>query len=965
MRPSFLKFVLGLRGFFVVRQLGFARVVKSQTFILGALMSALAVSFVSASDAAQPQVLSGHVPKVTKRLSPKGRLDANSRMKVAIGLPLRNHDQLTNLLKDIYDPSSPNFRHFLKADEFTATFGPSQEDYQKVMDFAKSHGLIVKRTHLNRTLLDVEGSVADVEKAFHVHMLVYQHPVEARTFFAPDAEPSLDLDTPVLAISGLDSYVKLRPQIHAPNISSAPNIRPLGGGGGGGGGGNSGPFDGYDFRNAYAAGLSQDGTGQSLGLFELFGFNPLDITDYEDEAGISPYVNVTAISIDGADTGDDVDYLDDCGYLAYAFESTGDIEQAIAMAPGLSGVRVYIGPTPQDEPPLGTNYIQDATTTAQINDVFNGMATDANLCLQLSCSYAMDINLSTVQIFQQFAAQGQSLFLASGDFGAFSSAIDEPADDPYVTLVGGTTLTTSATTGSWSSETTWVGPAGTDECGNSVPAQASAGGISTVYPIPSWQQGISMTANQGSTTMRNTPDVSLVANNINVVWGNTLLQSSTDWTVTGTSLATPLWAGFTALVNQQAAANGQPPIGFANPTLYAIGKSTSYLSCFHDITTGNNTTSSSPAKYYATGGYDLVTGWGTIIGSNLMQALLSPPLDNLRITPPVGFASQGRSGGPFSVTSQTYTLANAGSTALRWGLANAPSWLTVSTNGGVLNPGGPAATVTVTLNSNANSFLINHASGNVAFNNLTAGTMQNRQFDLYVGNGGFETGDFTDWTLAGDTLLNFALAGDDADVAGEDALPGEPDELFVHSGIYGAYLGQWAYQGDPVNGTLSQAVPTTVGQQLLVSFWVSSVPDEQDDPPTNGFSVAWNGSTLFMTTNLPVAGWTNMQYIVSSALKTGTLQFEFNNSPGAFGLDDVTVETIPGPTISSRAVSGGNISLSWSAFPTVTYQLQSATNLLKGGWTNLGSPVLATNNAVSVSEPISGPGRFYRVELAP
>ena len=131
----------------------------------------------------------------------------------------------------------------------------------------------------------------------------------------------------------------------------------------------------------------------------------------------------------------------------------------------------------------------------------------------------MDINLSTVQIFQQFAAQGQSLFIASGDFGAFSSAIDEPADDPYVTIVGGTTLTTNSAA-EWESETIWVRPAGTDACGNSVPPQASGGGISTVYSIPSWQQGISMTANQGSTTMRNSPDVSLVANNINVVWGN-------------------------------------------------------------------------------------------------------------------------------------------------------------------------------------------------------------------------------------------------------------------------------------------------------------------------------------------------------------------------------------------------------------------------------------------------------------
>ena len=84
------------------------------------------------------------------------------------------------------------------------------------------------------------------------------------------------------------------------------------------------------------------------------------------------------------------------------------------------------------------------TTTAQINDVLNRMATD-DLANQLSCSYIMDINTSTVQIFQQYAAQGQSFFQGAGDSGAYPGAIDEPADDPYITIVGGTTLTTATT----------------------------------------------------------------------------------------------------------------------------------------------------------------------------------------------------------------------------------------------------------------------------------------------------------------------------------------------------------------------------------------------------------------------------------------------------------------------------------------------------------------------------------------
>src|SRR5262249_41217034 len=149
-----------------------------------------------------------------------------------------------------------------------------------------------------------------------------------------------------------------------------------------------------------------------------------------------------------------------------------------------------------------------------------------------------------------------------------------------------------------------------------------------------------------------------------------------------------------------------------------------YASCFHDITSGNNENSSSPTKYSAKTGYDLCTGWGSMNGDNLLPALLSPPVDALSITSPLGFTSQGRSGGPFSVTTQNYTLANIGTTPLTWSLVNTSSWLNVSLTGGTLNPGS-STMVTVSLNANANNFLIDHASGNIVFNNLTAGTTQN------------------------------------------------------------------------------------------------------------------------------------------------------------------------------------------------------------------------------------------------
>jgi hypothetical protein len=916
------------------------------------LMAACWLAFAS-QRGVRTQVLHGHVPKVTKRLQPLGRLESGRQLDLAIGLPLRNRDRLTNLLEELYQPANAHFRHYSTPEQFASSFGPSEEDYQAVTDFAKAHGLTVKGTHPNRTLLDVSGSVADIEKAFHIKMRVYQHPVEKRTFFAPDVEPSLDLDTPVLAISGLDNYVKPRPQIHWKAASVDPAVRPLGGGGssGGGGSGPGGIYLGDDFRAAYLPDVVEDGTGQTLGLFELSGYDYDDITQYESEA-VLPAVPVQPIMIDGFD-GNDTN-------IDYAIEVTGDIEMAIAMAPGLSSVLVYEGPTPLDVAPLATNYIQYSTTTAQINDVLNRMATD-DLAEQLSCSYEMDINLSTVQIFQQFAAQGQSFFTGSGDSGAYPGAIDEPADDPYITVVGGTTLTTSGTNGAWGSETVWLTPASS---ANGTPEEASGGGVSLTYGIPSWQQGISMTASQGSTTMRNLPDVALVANNVDVVWGNDylggLLGSGFDLPTSGTSLSTPLWAGFMALVNQRAAANGLPPVGFANPALYAIAKSTNYHSCFHDITTGDNYTSGSPSKYHAATGYDLCTGWGTLMGDNLIQVLLNPPGENLVFNPPFGFTSFGAGGGPYSVTSQTYVLTNLGATPLNWSLINTSSWLTVSASAGTLNRGVASAAVTVSLNSAASNFLIGNYSANISFLDLADGTAQNRQFDLYVGNGGFETGDFTDWKYVGSTNLSFALAADDVDVAGTNALPGASDGLFVHSGLSGAYLGQF-----PSDGSLSQTVTTTAGQQYLISFWLTCVAGQGSTTP-NDFTVSWNDSTLFSQTNLDAFGWTNMQFGVPATSTSSTLEFDFNNGPGAFGLDDVRVEIVPAPVVQSATVAGGLITFAWSGAANLNYQIQTASDLSNPEWTDVGTPVAGSGSLVSTSEPITTASQqFYRVILLP
>jgi Immunoglobulin I-set domain/Immunoglobulin domain/Protein of unknown function (DUF642) len=290
-----------------------------------------------------------------------------------------------------------------------------------------------------------------------------------------------------------------------------------------------------------------------------------------------------------------------------------------------------------------------------------------------------------------------------------------PSDDPYITIVGGTTLTTSGPGGPWVSEAVWNWGTGI----------GSGGGISLTYPIPAWQQGIDMTANHGSTTMRNLPDVALTADNVFVIANN-----GSPYSVGGTSCATPLWAGFIALVNQLAAASGNSPAGFINPALYNIGTDPSYAANFHDITTGNNAWSGSSGLYDAVPGYDLCTGLGTPAGTNLIKALAMP--EALQITPRTDFSAIGRPGGPFNVTSQSYTLTNVGAATLNWILANTSLWLNASPSSGSLAPGGPETDVNASLNTAANNLPAGVYSARIGFINLNDGVGQSRQFTLNV-----------------------------------------------------------------------------------------------------------------------------------------------------------------------------------------------------------------------------------------
>jgi subtilase family serine protease len=529
------------------------------------------------------QVLHGHVrPAVSGgQAALVGSLPRAQRMNLAIMLPLRNQEELNSLLGRLYDPTSPDYHHFLSVEEFTAQFGPTAEDYKAVADFAQANGFAVTDAPANRMLVPISGTVDQVESAFHVSMRVYRHPTEDRTFYSPDREPALALSVPVFHIAGMDNFSLPHPPL---SQAAAGQATPATGSGPGG------TFLGSDMRAAYYGGTALTGAGQAVCTVEFGGYNPSDVAEYFNLIGQADSVPVTNVLLDGQTLAPQQTQYG----AEWANEGELDIEQLVGMAPGLSQIRMYIG-------------------NSDI-DILSKIASD-NICKQIGASFVeYDDATNDDPIFMEFATQGQSVFAASGDWGAYpASEPAYPAEDVYVTGVGGTVLATTGPGGAWVSETGW------SEAGGGV----NTDGIS----IPSWQYGVADTANQASPTLRNVPDVAMDANGDTYVILYGLAGGSG-----GTSASAQRWAAFMALINQQAVAAGKSPLGFINPALYTIAEGTSYASNFHDTTSGTNNCCTPGEGFNAVTGYDLVTGWGSPTGQSLINALAGAPATGFTLT---------------------------------------------------------------------------------------------------------------------------------------------------------------------------------------------------------------------------------------------------------------------------------------------------------------------------------------------
>jgi hypothetical protein len=634
------------------------RSLSSAMFLILIACAVASLSLARRASAQQRQALATKI-SASPTAHMVGPLPASQRMNLALTLRLRNTGALQILLQDLYNPASPRYRQFLSVQQFTEQFGPTTDDYQRAIDFAKSQGLTVTNQASNRLVLDVSGTVSQIEEAFHVTMHSYQHPTENRTFYAPDQEPSVDAGVPIQGISGLNNFEPPRPMglkyakkgevVRSNQTGSGPD----------------GFFLGSDMRAAYAPGTTLTGAGQAVGLFEFGPYNLSDVQAYFSFIGQPLNVPIVNVILDGVSPI--------CGAGCDDGEEVIDIQQSISMAPGLSAVIVYEGNND--------------------TDMFNQMATD-NVAKQLSCSFGFlpADPASDEPIFQEFAAQGQNLFVASGDGGAYfgnppdcadfnnlNGCIFYPADDPDITAAGGTDLTTNGPGGTWLSETGWIG---------------SGGGFSTNgLGIPTYQAPVINGSNQGSATLRNIPDVAAEANTDNFFCAN----GGCFIGVGGTSLAGPRWAGFLALANEQG--NGSL-IGFLNPTIYALGQTANYNNAFHDITSGNNFNGGSPDLFSDVVGYDLVTGWGSPNDSGLLDALGPAPTGpnfQLGASPTTLNTIQG------ATATTTITLSAVsgftGTVDLTVTVLGAPAGVTASLNTTTVTPSSPAATLSVSTTS--------------------------------------------------------------------------------------------------------------------------------------------------------------------------------------------------------------------------------------------------------------------------
>ncbi len=532
------------------------------------------------------------------------------RITIALVLPSRDPQGAANFVAHVGALGDELYHQYLTPTDYARRFGANADDYAALVAWARANGLTPGETYTSRTVLPVSGTVAALQAALGVTFHDYTK-TSGETFYAADQTARLpaEIAGKISSVLGLSDYGHFRPLVE----KLAANVKPNESGTGPGNAFSASDLRAiYNVRPQFFAQKTQ-----ILGVFEQGGFARADVTTYLDAMKIAP-VPITVRGVDGyggAINDPDVE-----------LEAVLDIDMQLAMNPVARRIVVY----------------EDGTDSFQVAllDSLSAMATDKAV-KSISISYGQDeaeqgsaAIAAENTVLTQLAAQGQAVFVSAGDSGAYGDEppglnVADPASQPLVTSVGGTTLFTGAGE-TYGGEETW------NDIG--LGAGATGGGISSVWSIPGYQLSYGSpvtTGNGGSATYRNVPDVASVANPFTGVAVYSKLNGG--WvTVGGTSVSAPLWAGVYSLANAASEGLGLGALGFANPEIYALAGGLQYFSPdFNDVFDGTN---GDPAVYGVSGFnagyyYDNTTGWGSFNANNLALDLALYPI-NFGSNPP-------------------------------------------------------------------------------------------------------------------------------------------------------------------------------------------------------------------------------------------------------------------------------------------------------------------------------------------
>lgn len=593
------------------------RSLGSSLAVVSLLATLLAVSFSPVSAQNNPTTVPGPNTVTADRIGPAS---ASLQLKLAFPLKVTNQGDLDQTLADMYDPTSPNYKQFLTPQEFTRRY-TNQVDRTAIDTYLKGQGFTLTDSGLG-ILVTATATVAQAEKTFGVTISNYQDKTTGKIFYQNDAPVSIPqaLSSKITDIIGLSNdhhfypRTKQVPQVSTDNAQPKNNGTPAGCAGAVTAANSASPGSftpnqlktAYNFDPFYTQNVT--GVGQTVAVYELDDYVDNNVATYQSCFNTS--VPLERVPVDGG--------VSSIGGGQVEVEL--DIEVIAGMAPGLSKILVY------EADGSGSSYL----------DEFQKMANDDRAQV-VSISWGDCEGDSTVThsfldtentIFAQMALNGQSVFSASGDYGAQGCLpingdtglwASDILDTQYVTGVGGTRLNLNSNN-TISSEVTWND--------YSTGYGASAGGVSDYFTRPSWQIGDG-TNGKYSNGFRMTPDVSAAASPYTayVVYSAGGNGSPVWEPIGGTSASSPLWASAAALTNDYLINKlGQPKLGFANPTIYRIFNSSGSLMTYHDITVGDNcydpscgTPNSGTAIFPATRGYDMATGIGSLNAFNFAR----------------------------------------------------------------------------------------------------------------------------------------------------------------------------------------------------------------------------------------------------------------------------------------------------------------------------------------------------------